>query len=211
MEESLNRAAFLKEVDVETFTLFAEFAYTGNYRCIIMETDVTVGKELTTPVDEKATDENTSTHPVSRIRFGNVASLETYKIIQDHLVEDETRSGHCRQCSGRLVAATLMFPFCNQHCARIYAPYNNLDKYCILCAKAIRGRDAVCSRCAKKVEPGVQHKGLAGFQKKKIFQDMAWKEVIHRWLQASFSTFSRHPSISPDIQRAHLERCLHHF
>lgn len=33
MEESLSRTAFLREVDAETFALFAEFVFTGNYRC----------------------------------------------------------------------------------------------------------------------------------------------------------------------------------
>jgi hypothetical protein len=34
MEESLNHTTYLKETDAQTFALFAEFAYAGNYLSI---------------------------------------------------------------------------------------------------------------------------------------------------------------------------------
>ena len=205
MDESLNRTAYLKETDAETFALFAEFAYTGNYRC--NATGPTTIEKQITPAKRKATDElitpstgratatvGATPNSAWRSTFNNTNSTLAFEQIRMY-IKDKGSVYHCRRNtphSGIHSVWRASYPFCCDSCSTTNMSFT----CCVICASRIGVHTAVCVGCESKINPAaptVENScsgsvGWAKFEGQKLCVGEASHEDVQEWLKVKLSS-----------------------
>jgi hypothetical protein len=93
MEESLDRTAYLKQTNAQTFALFAEFAYAGNYRSITTSSRIL---PVISPAKRKiATILSNDTSLYAGSAFINRNTPEAYAKVKKYM-QEHGKEGCCR-------------------------------------------------------------------------------------------------------------------
>jgi hypothetical protein len=197
MEESLNRTALLREVDAETFALFAEFAYTGNYRCS-SRLEIAATGQFNPSTEGRATDEVVASPSTSGVAFSNTHTSATYAKIESYFLKEGTKA-YCRVCGLDLPKdnpANNGFLSSRQSCRKRHHDHTWIC--CVTSGALIGFGQPLCSDCAGEFEVEIQKpKGWPGFQGKKFCLGTASHETIQKWMEVSRAIFPQYSLSSP--------------